>query len=111
MNYLKLVNCHVRGLFPEKTKKAINWDAAGFNPVDISRDQVNGFDAITMENHVTLYPIANEDKFLACDAYGNPGVNILDTVNNNAYPGDTAEIITDVEADALKIIIANVKTG
>ena len=101
MKYLKLVNCHVRGLFPEKGGELIDWEAAGFNPIDIARDQVNGFDSESGESHVTLYPISNESKLNSS--------GIINAVNTNKNPNDTAKIIDENEYFKLKEDIETVK--
>lgn len=95
MNYLKLVNCPVRGLFPEKKDRAIDWEAAGFNPTEILRGQVYGL--IAGGEHVTLYPIDDEARLLAS--------GIIDRVNSNSNPADTAGIVDETEFAALKIQI------
>ena len=108
MSYLKLVNHPVRGLFPEKAKRAIDWNKAGFDPTAISRDQMNGFDTEAKDNHVTLYPIVDEAKLLTCKAFGSDKT-IIDEVNSNANINDTAEIITDAAAALIKVAIKAVR--
>lgn len=105
MKYFKLVNCHVRGLFPVKkgdiNSGPIDWVKAGFNPSEITREQVNGFDSVEMDNYVTLYPIADEAKLTAS--------GIVVKVNENDNEEDSASIISEIEADEIKAVLLSVR--
>ena len=90
MKYLKLVNCPIRGLFPTNGDK-INWIRAGFEPTTVARFSTQGCDS--KGDHVSVMPIKDETKLKEC--------GIIETVNNNDNPRDTARIIT--EATAKKI--------
>ena len=99
MSYLKLVNHPIKWLFPVKNK-VVDWERVGFDPAVVSRlakqGNVDG-------DFITLLPISDENKLL--DAVDAGGKNIIDAVNTNSNPGDTAEIITDEESEALKSLI------
>lgn len=102
MSYLKLVNCPIRGSFPEKTDKTIDWEAAGFNRVNVTRCFSQGFDSDTKINYISVFPINNQKKLESC--------GLMDIVNSNSNPNDSAEIITDEEAVLIKSKIEEFRT-
>jgi hypothetical protein len=87
MKYLKLVNCPVRGLFPEKSGK-IDWAGCGFDITKVSRFSCQGEDSAG--NYISLFPISDENKLVAS--------GVIDKTNGNDNPGDTAEIVDDISA-------------
>jgi hypothetical protein len=102
MDYLKLVNCPIRGLFPvKKPGQSIDWEAAGLNHPNITRDWVQGFDNVNKVNYVSLFSIHDADKLSS--------QNIVDRVNNNSNPSDTAEIIDQATYETLKATIEAVR--
>ena len=101
MKYLKLVNCPIRGLFPEKAKRAIDWEATGLNHPNITRDWVQGYDTVENTEYVSLFGIADEAKLAA--------TGIVDAVNNNPNPDDTAGIIDEAAYLISKGLIESVR--
>ena len=109
MAYLKVVNCPIRGLFPEKAKRAIDWVKAGFNVTQVSRFSSQGKIAVDNDDFVSVLPIDDEAKLSSCMSFENPEATIIDEVNGNANAADTAEIITDEAAQAVKDAIQAVR--
>jgi len=91
MKYLKLINCPVRGLFPEKGGK-IDWTGVGFDPAIVRRLAVQGTNG--KGDHISLFPISDEAKLTASGIVGK--------VNNNEFPQDSAAVITQAQYEAAK---------
>lgn len=102
MKYLKIINCHFRGALPEKPgSKAIDWASFGANTNDVRRYLLQGKDQ--KGDYVQCIPIADAAKL------NEQYVNIIDKINNNNEPRDSAEIIDQVKYDILKAEIEAIK--
>lgn len=101
MSYLRLVNCHIRGLFPEKTNRDIDWEKAGFDVVNVSRLSAQGRISELNDDYVSVLPLNDEVKFNVCKCFKGNRV-ILDEVNENIHVRDVASVITDAAAEVIK---------